>query len=135
MNKELLLNQAEESIEFNKEEWFRCSISRSYYYLYHNAIEVTGGSVPRSGPNGEVISGGMHKKLYTYLQSFSQGIKSDIYPKELLMILGQALKTQHSRRVDADYKLELSIPKVKALHCLKEVKLIVEKLEACRAEG
>ncbi|WP_241569212.1 hypothetical protein [Rosenbergiella collisarenosi] len=130
MKKTLLLEQAQESIKYNKEEWYRCAISRGYYYLFHHAVEVTGGITPKYGPKGETLTGGMHKKLYSYFLLSGEKDENEVNEyKDFLSLLGQCLKLQHSRRVDADYKLELPTPKAKAITSIEEVKLMVKKIE------
>ncbi|BBQ88759.1 hypothetical protein [Raoultella ornithinolytica] len=129
MERKLLIKQAEELINNSGEEWVRCAIGRAYYYLYHNAILFTDGKIPVFGRSGERLNGGMHKKLQEYFSFHCDDGLSGAYNPELLKKLGVFLKLQHSRRLDADYRLFLRIDPIVARSSIREIKKMVYEIE------
>lgn len=130
MDRDLLIKQAEELINNNGEEWVRCAIGRAYYYLYHNAIMFTNGRIPNTGRNGERLNGGMHKKLQEYFSFHCDDGLMGAYNPELLKKLGVFLKLQHSRRLDADYRLFLKIDPTVARSSIRDIKKMVHDIES-----
>lgn len=129
MDSGLLIKQAEDLINKNGEEWVRCAIGRAYYYLYHNAVLFTNGKTPSVGKNGERLNGGMHKKLQEYFSFHCEDGINGEYNPEVLKKLGVFLKIQHSRRLDADYRLFLKMEPTIARSCIREIKGMVCELE------
>lgn len=75
----------------------RCCVSRSYYSMYHAALEILKSQVPNYS------NAGSHACLITYLES---GPKDEPYDSKELIKLSYILRQARSQRVIADYKIE-----------------------------
>ena len=82
---------------------FRNAVSRSYYYIYHSANGMTGGKVGKFDSNGKPFSGGMHKRLSSFLTDNAAAQLG--FEEKKTRKLGVLLKQMHALRVTADYHL------------------------------
>ncbi len=90
------LDAAKEMLSTESEAFSRSAISRAYYACYHEALGVAG-SLGYESPTHEVSA---HRQLHSFLIR-----NNDKKTKEI----GVRLQALHRKRVDADYKLQLSI--------------------------
>ncbi|KAB1578765.1 hypothetical protein [Serratia marcescens] len=124
---------AENSIGNSGEMWTRNAISRAYYSMYHSALRVVNGVVPKVDRHGNKINGGSHARFFAYLTSGDASLKHNLDPTKSKK-LGLMLKTNHFHRVTADYKLGEKVNRVTALVCLQEVneieRLVTQLIES-----
>lgn len=111
---------AKNSIGNSGEMWTRNAISRAYYSMYHSALRVVDGAVPKVDLQGNTINGGSHKRFFTYLTSGEASTKHNLDPV-ITKKLGLMLKKNHFHRVTADYKLGEKVNRLTAHSCIQDV--------------
>jgi uncharacterized protein (UPF0332 family) len=111
---------AKNSISNSGEMWTRNAISRAYYSMYHSALRVVHGVVPKVDRHGNQINGGSHTRFFTYLTSGDASLEHNLDPVETKK-LGLKLKTNHFHRVTADYKLSEKVNRLTAQNCIQDV--------------
>ncbi|GGU68422.1 hypothetical protein GCM10009504_26960 [Pseudomonas laurentiana] len=116
-----------EDCEFSR----RNSMSRSYYAVYHAALEY-GDSV--SVPPVSDFSGPTHRKLSKF---FEDNMQADKPLRLKLRRLGYSLKQLHQGRCDADYEIDETISQLTArdhlARCESRLKEFEELLSSAAA--
>lgn len=88
---------AEQNYNFETEIGYRNCVSRAYYSMYHNVLELITQEIPRYSQKG------VHACLLTYL---AEGSADEPYEPKELRKLSYVLQQQKSNRSKADYDLD-----------------------------
>ncbi|CAH6804837.1 HEPN domain-containing protein [Vibrio chagasii] len=96
------------------ESHIRCTISRSYYSMYHKVLETLDNS-PYA-----YTGKGCHASLIEYLQSDAKNEERIDFSQ--LRRLSYMLKQEKDRRVDADYRLEFEFSGIHAEQSIQTAK-------------
>ncbi len=88
---------AEQNYKFETEIGYRNCVSRAYYSMYHNALELITQEIPNYTQKG------VHACLLTYL---AEGSASEPYEPKELRKLSYVLQQQRNNRFKADYDLD-----------------------------
>ncbi|WP_145991809.1 hypothetical protein [Pseudomonas sp. FFUP_PS_473] len=99
---------AAEVIDGSPEFSLRNGMSRSYYSVYHLALEYADSVAV---PPVSDCKGPTHRKLSEY---FEKSFNADMELRRTLRRLGYSLKQLHDNRVTADYHLDESVTFTKA---------------------
>ena len=95
---------------------FRNVMSRSYYTMYHSALEILDNAPP------SYVGQGSHASLSTYLES-----NDETYDSRSLIALSYMLKQYKAKRCIADYVLSENVTKEQATESLNAAKRFTQK--------
>lgn len=106
------LIHARQVVSFKTETAYRDAVGRSYYGTYHRCAPLAD-DLPSAGERG-----GVHEQLVSRLiESNNRKLKS----------IGYMMRQLHQMRVDADYRLDLTVTERHAQEALKQAERLFER--------
>lgn len=123
-----LIQTAREFSDCDSEVILRTAASKAMYAAYHSLQDIH-----RHLNRGVEVRGGAHQILIERLVGFHDKKSDKIAAK--VRALGNMYKQLRDIRTDADYKLEQSFPKDKALMAVITAEKLLEKVSELEASG